>query len=459
VFGGRRAGLAAFCFMLACPFVVTTVFRAYITLAVAFYAAVTLLAFARFTLKSDRPDSARWPLLAGLCAGLGVAVKYTAVPFLCAPVGLGVLGVCVLRRIPVRRTVLLGALFGLAALAAAGPWLVKNAACTGNPVYPLAYNVFGGTHWSPAQNAKWTNRHSPGPIRPGAAARRLWRFLTAGPRTGETGPYEGEFTAGAAVLFIPLLLLSAVRRDDPEAHPLPRAALRAAALAGGFFLLYAVLWYLLTHRIDRFLAPAVPALCVLSALGFEAARRRPKLRLAVEILAVLALIHAVFFQASVAARAGALTVPFGAESEEQYFAAIGFAPHTNAMKAIEEQVGSRDRILFIGEAQTYYCTRPVVAPVVFNHHPLSAVFRETPGPDSAVRALRKAGYTHILVNWSELGRLANSYAYTFEGRRIPGYLAEIDHRTGRPLTDLLARLRRVYPDAPGRAQYEIYQLP
>ena len=39
------------------------------------------------------------------------------------------------------------------------PWLAKNVVDTGNPVYPLAYRVFGGRHWDEAQDAKWSAAH------------------------------------------------------------------------------------------------------------------------------------------------------------------------------------------------------------------------------------------------------------------------------------------------------------
>ena len=44
------------------------------------------------------------------------------------------------------------------------PWLAKNALDTGNPVYPLAYNVFGGRYWDAELDAKWSQAHGPRPV-------------------------------------------------------------------------------------------------------------------------------------------------------------------------------------------------------------------------------------------------------------------------------------------------------
>jgi hypothetical protein len=41
-----------------------------------------------------------------------------------------------------------------------GPWLVKNLMETGNPVYPLAYSLFGGADWDAATNIRWVRAHS-----------------------------------------------------------------------------------------------------------------------------------------------------------------------------------------------------------------------------------------------------------------------------------------------------------
>ena len=53
------------------------------------------------------------------------------------------------------------------------PWLAKNMIDTGNPVYPLGYRVFGGTHWDAAQEAKWWRVHGPLPPVARPVARRV----------------------------------------------------------------------------------------------------------------------------------------------------------------------------------------------------------------------------------------------------------------------------------------------
>ena len=47
----------------------------------------------------------------------------------------------------------------LAASAACGPWLAKNWALAGNPVYPLLASQFGGTTRTPEKIAQWEKAH------------------------------------------------------------------------------------------------------------------------------------------------------------------------------------------------------------------------------------------------------------------------------------------------------------
>jgi hypothetical protein len=105
------------------------------------------------------------PLLAGLLAGLSCGFKYTAVPLIAVPLA----GVAFFsaaepaqpstRRLPVRLKSL--AAFSLGIAITFSPWLVRNIVNTGNPVFPLAYSVFGarpGT-WDSELEARWQHAH------------------------------------------------------------------------------------------------------------------------------------------------------------------------------------------------------------------------------------------------------------------------------------------------------------
>src|SRR5688572_16049299 len=85
-------------------------------------------------------------MLGGVCAGLAFSVKYYGFAVGLA-LGIGLLVVVVLRRGDRRAW---GGIAGYAAglSAVAAPWLVRNVVEAGNPVWPLAGRVFGGSYWS-----------------------------------------------------------------------------------------------------------------------------------------------------------------------------------------------------------------------------------------------------------------------------------------------------------------------
>ena len=99
---------------------------------------------------------------AGFCEGLAGACKYTGLVLRRGPVchvrtdaaaGVAIdINPAVSRAY--RHPYLLGVTLGL------GPWLARNTAFTGNPVYPFAYDWFGGRGWSDEQNAQWKAGHN-----------------------------------------------------------------------------------------------------------------------------------------------------------------------------------------------------------------------------------------------------------------------------------------------------------
>ena len=90
----------------------------------------------------------------GLLLGAALAAKISLLPVV------GIVGLAVLARIALRqRRVATGiAAVVVCGVAALGPWLVKSSLYHGNPVYPLAYSIFGGPEWSPENEAFYSNK-------------------------------------------------------------------------------------------------------------------------------------------------------------------------------------------------------------------------------------------------------------------------------------------------------------
>ena len=187
-------------------------------------------------------------LLVGLLAGGALAIKYPGLVSAVVPAG-----VVVLVRAWRARSgrLILGFAAGLGLVA--GPWLGKNVADTGNPVYPLAWSVFGGSEWDAERDARWRAAHGPRPITAG---------LLAGSALDLAGRSDWQSPLYAAL--VPLAWLGTRGRRP------------ATALLGYAAYLF-LTWWLLTHRLDRFWLPMLPALAVLAGLGLDAVADRSRL--------------------------------------------------------------------------------------------------------------------------------------------------------------------------------------
>jgi hypothetical protein len=139
--GGR--GEWAMLMLAATPVAIWQAGVAYIDLSTTLYVALSV--FALYRCAQDK--NTRWLLLAGVMMGFALGTKYTAL------LNWGVLGLVGLAQlirmrwwVGVRTLVIAGIL----ALAIGSPWYIKNFLYTGNPVYPFAYEIFGGRNWSQA---------------------------------------------------------------------------------------------------------------------------------------------------------------------------------------------------------------------------------------------------------------------------------------------------------------------
>lgn len=145
---GPTAGWIALAAFWAIPSVLWESGTAYIDAAHGTWSALGVL-FAAAWIAEESNKDALW--LSGLCLGFAASSKYTGLQVALA-VGIVLAIWCLARRQP-KRAFASGSLLPLAALALASPWLIRNAATTGNPVYPFFYSVFGGENWDGRRSA------------------------------------------------------------------------------------------------------------------------------------------------------------------------------------------------------------------------------------------------------------------------------------------------------------------
>ncbi|WP_164101095.1 hypothetical protein [Candidatus Laterigemmans baculatus] len=365
----------------------------------------------------------------GLASGFALACKYPAVvlvvPVLAAclvfPPAIAVPGTGVegaegqgesewrrLRRVAVAlrrcRPGEIG-VFVLAAFLAGGSWYAKNAVLAGNPVYPLLGNWLGGETLTSAKVEQWNRGHAvPGYSLEqlgGSIAGLLWGWRLQG------------WLVVPAVLWGVLLAWR---------YP----AVRWLAASGGYAF---AAWWLVTHRLERFLLPAAPLMFVLAAFGIAAWFRvtgaggvgvgAGGVRWGTGVLCGLAAMNALYVASPVLGDSRiAVDLRYLRRDDESKSSIARLPEH---VRWVNEHLGAEDRILIVGDAAVFDYEVPLSYSTTFDRSPLAEVIERPESEWSA--ALAEQGHTHLLVHWGEIQRLRSTYG--FDERITPELVARM----------------------------------
>jgi 4-amino-4-deoxy-L-arabinose transferase-like glycosyltransferase len=399
-FGGTVGWLSAL-ICLTTPWTLRISLISYAEGALTFYLMAALMLSMVLVRQPQGQVRSRCQMVVGLLAGSAMASKYTGLIQVIIPVALLWVISCWRMscamdlsdgRVRMRRELCReGLIFAAGVFVAIGPWLVKNGVETGNPVFPMAYSVFGGTEWNESLNERWKRAH-------GAPEHSLERvpqhFLDAAVRNKWT----------SSLLFglgLPSVLLW--RR---------RLAIRVIVLttAWGFFT-----WWALTHRIDRFWIPMIPLLSLgAGSVWLLSPHRSWRWLLLTTILA-----------------STTFNVRFCTLSLVGFHADLMDLDEARQMtirsdiQALNRELSRDSRVLMVGEAEVFDAEFPLLYNTVFDDSVFEEIAKaEHSGtvegpvemkPAEAIRAeLQSRGVTHVLVNWKEIlrYRLPGSYGYS-----------------------------------------------
>jgi hypothetical protein len=199
----------------------------------------------------------------------------------------------------------------------------------------------------------------------------------------------------------------------------------------GYFVLWLVLWWGLTHRIDRFWVPALPLLALLAGRGGRWSDTRLWRR---GLFAMLVIGSAWGWLASAIPVPGRYPRYFVASEQietdprrlapwQAYFrchppggpapgrppAPSHNAPNDGAAVAPDVSAAG-GRVLMIGEAAVYDARFPILYSTCFDHGRLRAVFLGRT-PDEVRAELGRRGVSHVMVNWNEIARYRRTYGF------------------------------------------------
>jgi hypothetical protein len=437
---GRLAAWLGAALCLSSPLFINLLIDGYVEVALSYDAVASLvlvLAWLRQPAQAGIRGNLRLLLLGGLFVGLGLAAKYTEAQLV---VGMGLLlmgalalaGFQAWRRdewhwLIVRRALLALLLYGVGALAPLLPWLLKDWALLGNPIYPF---VWGGPEWDAARTEVGVVTFSHfGPHGP------LWQRLLLAffglffdtHHTGESLLMPPDYLL-LAVLAAPLVLAGEwlLRRKQkvlPQAARQPSPTNHVSlwlVVAGGAYLSWA-----LSHAlVGRYAMPwvvllAVPAAGILLRL-LQWSRRRMASRVLIQALILTLLLPlAAFFSSAYWLSDNPLPLASGQVSLRQWEEQTKL--DTSFWKTVDyvEQHLPRDaRLLLVGRAGiAYFLTGfDYVADSGEDWIP----YLETEGrtPAGMLALLRRDHFRYLVYDEQTL----NFVIHTYENRYLAGFL-------------------------------------
>jgi hypothetical protein len=374
---GTRAGYWTALAVAACPLALWEAGTGYIDMSAALYTTLALL------LLHDATDAEKAaPAAVGICAGLAASTKYTG---LLAVILLAALMLLWARRArPLAwRPALVILVVGLAV---ASPWYIRTVVATGNPVYPFAYELFGGRYWSQhnadvyrGEQASFGVGHAPWDL-----PRAPWDLTTQPERYMNQGGLLGSI--GLPLVLCPFLL-AARRRQGATFW-----------LVVGFSVLNLLAWFWLSQQ-SRYILALVPALAVLAGMA-ATAEGRPVLRACARATLVAQAVFIVVAFALLFTR-DQVTVAFrtpGSAAVHEYL--LRRLPQYRAAQAVNA-LPQGSKLALYDEVLGYYFDREYSWSNP-GHHTLIPYDDLCTGY-GLVNALRVQGVTHVLVDVGMLG--------------------------------------------------------
>ncbi|MFN0149350.1 MAG: ArnT family glycosyltransferase [bacterium] len=408
---GVRRSLLAPCILLMNPLVLDNRTIANIDLAMAFVLFVALAEALRWNETGRLSHIVASSVLVGLLAGM----KYTGGLF-----GAALFVTLVVTRLASRdsRAPLSHLLlYPLPAITLFAPWLFKNAAFTGNPVYPLLFERFGGIEWNAELGKRLVEwQRSIGMGRSAADYALIpWNMTVKG--NIEYTAFDGIMSP-LYLMFIPAVIL---------ALPLPPAGAALLVLST----LSLALWAWGPQQL-RFFIPALPALSVLAAWVLDRVASEARQTWFARLALAITLAYFTFFTIHIVA----VTVPnqlpsaIGLEKREDYLhrRLQPYDPMTRASRELPPNA----KLLLVWENRGYYLDRPYIADSFYESSWVMQLLEQDQSGDVLEKRLRDEGVTHVMIN-DPLGLHFGRYYYH---PRVREALDRFLRERGKPVFEL-----------------------
>ena len=345
----------------------------------AFYSALCLVDPA-----NDPSNETKWAAVAGAFLGISIASKYTSGGALLGMIaGLSYYYVSGGNYRKLLKALAVGA---LVVAVVVSPWIIRNYAQTGHPLFPFVLND-KHTGFTIMIHGVKAPLNDMAPLKPGVQSiLSLPWDLTMG--------YAGQegYIGPAFLLLFPLLLV--FRGTD-----------RKVKFIAVYFIVYFLFWAIGRPYLRYFL-PAVAVLSV--ALGYALSLVPQKsgryFSGAIAVICCTNIIFAMGIQKNIQDPLGVVT---GMQSKHDYLSTQRpsyVSPYYNVAEWINKNLPKNAKVMVFCDSRGYYIKRDYVLNLLGDYCPLIEYIKETGSERRVYDKLKSEGITHLLINSNELKR-------------------------------------------------------
>lgn len=405
--------LGAFIF-LSTPIVIKLSTIPYVDLALAFHSMGAVLALLRWKERKE----VKWLGVSAVFAGLAAGTKYNG---LYVPLILTLMTLHVSENSRPLRAFLI---FLSISIAVASPWYIKNAILTGNPLYPLFFNIFGGLE-VPGQ-----------PTVPVLLKRHLfygenWFDILLIPvrvffqgKDDDMQHFDGVLNPVLAV-FLPLAF-----RDKS-------ADLRYMGL---FSVFYFLLVLFTADMQIRFLLPILPLLTIMAVTGIKQMMDFPRAKFIAVIIVVSLLSSNLVYLMDYFKKKEPLPYLAGKVTRKEYL--LKHLRGYEAYQYINQTLLAHAKVLMIYTGDRgYYIDRDYYYDSYLSGQPIKGAIEGSKDAVDVAKKIREMGITHILIDERLFGEfMENNLDERQKGLYydfLKGYLKELHASEGYKLYEVL----------------------
>jgi uncharacterized membrane protein (GlpM family) len=276
-----------------------------------------------------------------------------------------------------------------------GLWYIKNAMLIGNPFFPLLASTFPVESWDAITNQRWRTAHTPHGFSLSTLRQTFYQVTFGQPLLDP--------------LLIPLAILGAAAVVKQKfADNLRTKVLMTGVVC--YIVFFFAVWFVFTHRIDRFWLPVVPLMAILAGVGAADVVKcygEKHGKYALAMLLVVGCIYTTLVNAS----------PMPGKNVA-YLAPIRSQTRLTEWTRQVNKMKYDGKLAIIGEASVFDIDGQFSYATCWNKPPLEDILNE-PDTTKITKALKEQNITLIMVHWGEIKRFRSPNNYGFSNFPTP----------------------------------------